>query len=100
MTTEPQGDAGTRAGYTYVEGDKKVGPGEFLSEMAARLARRPDLDEVVERFVNMWGVDGYDPFAAGEASSMVNQAMRALLIDAREMRRRAALALLDAPKGE
>ncbi len=56
-------------------------PGGYLVEAAKRLARRPGQRASLERFVDMWGLDGYDPFDDVECSETVRQVITLLLLD-------------------
>lgn len=56
-------------------------PGGYLVEAAKRLARRPSQRAQLERFVDMWGIDGYDPFADDGCSENVRQIITLLLLD-------------------
>lgn len=81
--TYPTYDGKPSRGYVPYPGDAPPQPGEMAREAARRLARRPDQMAALEVFVEMWGMDCYDPFSAEGASTNVLQIIRCILIDAR-----------------
>ena len=82
----PQNDLtpNPEAGMAYEKhpDDTTPAPGGMSVEAAKRLARRPEQRELLHQFVDMWGIDGYDPFGVGGCSGTVRQIVTSLLIDA------------------
>lgn len=68
--------------YEPMPGDKDAAPGQLAAEAVNRLKQRPDLTAKLRQFVDMWGLDGYDPFGPDGCSAAVRQIVLVALVDA------------------